>query len=183
MNWNELRDRAYKTSVAHGWYKENLSDEHYLMLVITEVSEAVQADRKGKLADIEGFNRYMDNPKDVKDVFYKYAYQSCISGSIQDELADIVIRLLSLAGARNIDISTMNKELNRGSFEKIEPFTEFMYYACRYLVNEDKLLIKINFAIAYVESWCKQHDIDLSFFIEHKMRYNEQREYKHGVSY
>lgn len=39
------------------------------------------------------------------------------------------------------------------------------------------------YTIADVYGWCRQHDIDLSFFIEHKMKYNELREYKHGVSY
>lgn len=33
--------------VAHGWHEENLSDEHFLCLVISELMEAVEADRKG----------------------------------------------------------------------------------------------------------------------------------------
>ena len=46
INWNELRDRAYQNAVNHGFHEKPLEIEHYLMLVITELSEAVNADRK-----------------------------------------------------------------------------------------------------------------------------------------
>ena len=46
MNLNELKDRAYKIAKEHGWHEQELSDETYLMLIITEIAEAVNADRK-----------------------------------------------------------------------------------------------------------------------------------------
>ena len=36
-NLNELRDKAYQCAVAHGWHEENLSDELFLCLVISEL--------------------------------------------------------------------------------------------------------------------------------------------------
>ena len=48
MNLNELRDRAYKTACDRGFHDEELSNEHCLCLVISELMEAVEADRKGK---------------------------------------------------------------------------------------------------------------------------------------
>lgn len=48
IDLNALRDRAYKTDCEHGFHDEELSNEHCLMLVITELSESVKADRKGK---------------------------------------------------------------------------------------------------------------------------------------
>ena len=47
MELNELRDKAYKIAREHGFHEEEFSDGHYLMLVISELSEAVEADRKG----------------------------------------------------------------------------------------------------------------------------------------
>ena len=49
MNLNELRDKAYRIACDHGFHDKELSNEHCLMLVITELSEAVEADRKGRL--------------------------------------------------------------------------------------------------------------------------------------
>ena len=47
MNLNELRDKAYQCAVKHGWHEEEYSNEHFLCLVISELMEAVEADRKG----------------------------------------------------------------------------------------------------------------------------------------
>ena len=52
MNLNELRDRAYKTACEHGFHDEELSNEHCLCLVISELMEAVEADRKGRFAKV-----------------------------------------------------------------------------------------------------------------------------------
>ena len=52
---NKLRDRAYQIAKAHGFHEKEVSDETYLMLIITEISEAVNADRKGEHAKIKEF--------------------------------------------------------------------------------------------------------------------------------
>lgn len=49
INLNTLRDRAYKTACEHGFHDKELSNEHWLCLVISELMEAVEADRKGRL--------------------------------------------------------------------------------------------------------------------------------------
>lgn len=49
INLNALRDRAYKTACEHGFHDKELSNEHLLCLIISELMEAVEADRKGKL--------------------------------------------------------------------------------------------------------------------------------------
>ena len=68
MNLNELRDKAYQCAVAHGWHEENLSNEHFLCLVISELMEGVEADRKGNHADTDAFNKYY-NCVDFKENF------------------------------------------------------------------------------------------------------------------
>ena len=51
MNLNELRDKAYQCAIAHGWHDKELSNEHCLCLVISELMEAVEADRKGSMEE------------------------------------------------------------------------------------------------------------------------------------
>lgn len=48
INLNELRNIAYKTACEHGFHDKRLSEEHCLCLVISELMEAVEADRKGE---------------------------------------------------------------------------------------------------------------------------------------
>ena len=48
---NELKERAYKTAVEHGFHEEEKPDAYWLGLVMSEVGEAINADRKGRHAD------------------------------------------------------------------------------------------------------------------------------------
>lgn len=68
MNLNKLRDKAYQCAVAHGWHEENLSDEHFLCLVISELMEAVEADRKGKHAKVAMFKEWLHIPKHTRSL-------------------------------------------------------------------------------------------------------------------
>ena len=52
MSLNELRDKAYRNAVTHGFHNKELSNEHCLCLVISELMEAVEADRKGKRSSL-----------------------------------------------------------------------------------------------------------------------------------
>lgn len=56
IDFNALRDRAYKCACEHGFHNTELSNGHLLMLVITELSEAVEADRKGRFYYIKKFS-------------------------------------------------------------------------------------------------------------------------------
>ena len=104
MNLNELRDWAYKNAVDHGWHEKDLSDEHFLCLVISELMEAVEADRKGSHGDIEAFNRYYDR------IDFEENFERQIKDTVEDELADACIRLLDLAGLRKADLGETNED-------------------------------------------------------------------------
>ena len=43
---NEWIERAFKNAVRHGWHEEEKPTIHWLMMIITEVSEAIQAAAK-----------------------------------------------------------------------------------------------------------------------------------------
>ena len=104
MNLNELRDKAYKTACEHGFHDQELSNNHFLCLVISELMEAVEADRKGRRANVDRYNKKIANSRicqgldsDIpKERGYEVAYNETIKGSIEEELADAVIRLLDL---------------------------------------------------------------------------------------
>lgn len=42
---NKSIDEINGIAVAHGWYEKKLSDNHYFMMMITEIAEAIQADK------------------------------------------------------------------------------------------------------------------------------------------
>nr|DAK73660.1 MAG TPA: NTP-PPase-like protein [Caudoviricetes sp.] len=183
MNLNELRDRAYKTACDHGFHDEELSNEHCLCLVISELMEAVEADRKGKQPNIMQFERGISYP--MND--FKQVYDYCIKGTVAEELADAAIRLLDLAGYRGIAIETFTEEMIYESTESCndESFTESIYaiatipvrFKYEYDYSFDK---QLNSMLLNIIGLSNYMGIDLLWHIEQKMRYNELRSFKHG---
>ena len=178
MNLNKLRDKAYQCAVAHGWHDENLSDEHFLCLVISELMEAVEADRKGMHANRANFEYYMKQRK-RDDGEFMYAFKYGIKGSVEDELSDACIRLLDLAGLRGYDLDSLDYEGSDTEDYSDMTFTESMFRICVYITDNfyrDELYILLNEIFAF----CRDRNIDIFWHIEQKMKYNELRPYKHG---
>lgn len=190
MNLNKLRDKAYQCAVTHGWHEENLSDEHFLCLVISELMEAVEADRKGKHSKIGMFEEWQGNSipltEETRQRRFKEDFEAYIKGSVEEELADACIRLLDLAGLRNVDLGEVTLDelkCSEGFFDWT--FTESMFFLVCNLTNTD-FIEKHSFdgypRVAFMEimSFCVKKNIDILWHIEQKMRYNELRPYKHG---
>lgn len=187
IDLNKLRDRAYKTACEHGFHDKEYSDEHWLMLVISEIGEAVNADRKGSIPNNDKFNEWMLSDNTHEHIF-KNAFEKWIKDSVADELSDIVIRLLDLAGLRNIDLSGLNSNLTESNFNEYlgtidETFTEMAYSLVQWLCEEDLSKQNIYTVIGGTFSVSYKYKIDLFQHIEWKMRYNELRPRLNGKEY
>lgn len=181
MNYlKELADKIHANSVNKGFWNTELSNEHCLCLVVSELIEAVEADRKQKYADVESFKKDMniytpeDSPYTFEHLFYIY-----IKDSLQDEIADAYIRLLDLVGARKIEIDFDYK------YPKFKgTFTENIFRIITSLTNYKwNVSERINYALMGIESLAKSMNIDLIYHVELKMKYNELRPYLHGKQY
>lgn len=193
MNLNELRDKAYQCAVVHGWHEEDLSDEHFLCLVISELMEAVEADRKNRHASVKFFNHSIDyalrelhlTEHNLSNYFFN-SYKENIKGSVEEELADACIRLLDLAGLRNVDLGEVNSDelkCSEGFFDWT--FTESVFsMVCNITdsnyIETHSLGSFLRVSLIEILVFCVQKDIDIFWHIEHKMKYNELRPYKHG---
>ena len=178
MNLNELRDRAYKTACNHGFHDEELSNEHCLCLVISELMEAVEADRKGMHVNRANFEYYMKQRK-RDDGEFMYAFKYGIKDSVEDELSDACIRLLDLAGLRGYDLDSFDYEGSDTEDYSDMSFTESMFRICSYVTDNfyrDEPFILLNEIFAF----CRDRNIDIFWHIKQKMKYNELRPYKHG---
>jgi NTP pyrophosphatase (non-canonical NTP hydrolase) len=74
MNLNEYRDACHKTAKEKGFWDASQNIAEKLMLIVTEVAEACEADRHGNKENFD------------------------------EEIADTFIRLFDLCGYLNIDI-------------------------------------------------------------------------------
>lgn len=187
---NELRDIAYKTACEHGFHDKELSDEHLLCLIVGELMEAVEADRKGKRADRESFKSSYENEEPHDDVIFKYCFEKYIKDTISDELSDAVIRLLDLAGLRGISLESASNDINSEYIDDIAcmysqlSFTEAIYSIfIKPIVDYKYLSTIINDMIFSIFALAKHLDIDLLWHIEQKQRYNELRPKFNGKKY
>ncbi|WP_278752590.1 hypothetical protein [Alistipes putredinis] len=101
---NELAQEIYNNAKAKGFYDNPAECGTRLMLVVSELSEALEADRKNKRADLCAFN----SPKQVTPRTgvnpFQDKFERHIKDTFEDEIADAIIRLLDLCAYQQIDI-------------------------------------------------------------------------------
>lgn len=186
---NALKERVYKTAIAHGFHEEEKPDAYWLGLVMSEAGEAINADRKGLHADKKGFIHYMDATK----FYFRKAFDSYIKDSLEDEIADIVIRLLDFAGMKGYKLS-----LERDSFpdchDALRTFEESGLPGLFFIIMDNlsdafdcgELQTCIYDIICFFGDWFEKvtgSDHDLWWFVKQKMRYNELRPRLNGKRY
>lgn len=94
---NKMADTVYRNNVSKGFWDNERNTGETLMLIVTELAEALEAHRKGMTAMPP-----MDIPegatvsKEDFERFYKDTYE--------DEIADALIRIFDLCGGTGIDL-------------------------------------------------------------------------------
>jgi len=174
-NLNELSSAVYKDAMLHGLWKNNPSNEHFLMQTMVEISEAIQANTINKRADISIFKQNIAENNACQDnIWFDILFETDIKNTVQDELADVVLMLLSFCGYRRIyiDNHSVYQSYARLEYADIKPqtFEEFCFDLCK-LITDGCVIEPIYIVMAY----CERNNIDLAWHIEQKMKYNSTR--------
>lgn len=109
---NKTSKIIHQANCEKGFYDETRETGTLLMLIVSEISEALEADRKNRFAKIEKFEAdedmqcFLDLEKmgDLGDDFFKENFEKYIKDTYEDEIADTFIRLLDHVGYLGIDI-------------------------------------------------------------------------------
>lgn len=185
--------KAYDNAKAKGFYKPNLDINQALMLIITEMGEAIQAHRNNRHGSIEDYNKWLG-------VSEEQAYEESLEGTVESEFADVALRIMSLLGwynSQNIICLMNDTELKKAEeFHKVDfehgsyslptamylIITRITYFpfscspAWMNTIRLQDILMQV-FVLAHAEG------IDLVEHIKLKMQYNESRPYLHGCLY
>lgn len=103
LNLNAACAEQHKAVIEKGFTPQPVATN--LMLIVSELGEACEADRKNKHAKMPQYAEMMkDCDPDV--YFYRHgiAFELNIKDSFEDEIADAFLRLMDLCGVMNIDI-------------------------------------------------------------------------------
>lgn len=191
MNYNELSQQAHDNAVSKGFWEKELSEAHWLALVVSEICEAIEADRKGKYADVLAYiNKTPDVSFDnlnesgtVTEAGIQLRFESMIKDTVPDELADAMIRLLDYAGHLQIDFTRLPPCKYYRVFRRFT-FTENAFGLIKGLTKEYICIEKrIQFALDYLQAWSGWLGVDIEFHVTEKMKYNQGREELHGKKY
>ena len=178
---NALKDRAYKIAVEHGFHDDVKSDAYYLDLVMSEAGEAINADRKGWHGDAVLFD---DDEKE--GVSFAENFKKHIKDSVEDEIADIVIRLLDFAGMNGYELDIVSVD-HVFSNHALMAFWDYKLPGLLFsligllsdAVDEGETFAYVGTVICVLSDCFDKitggNDCDLWWFVEQKMKYNELR--------
>lgn len=187
-NINELAKAAYENAKAKGFYDKPVSIPERMALIHSELSEALEADRKDRYCEGEHDRIWLAH-KAEPDNFFKITYDKYVKGTFEEEMADVVIRILDLAGSKNRPIGlpdemwplwykagTTPEKLAvlhfhvSNAVEAHYTFGEYPDYLWNHL-----------FTVLQGCKWiCDAKGIDLELHVRAKMRYNSLRPRMHG---
>lgn len=101
---NKLAQEIHRRNIQKGFYTPPPSIPKMLMLMVTELAEACEADRNNKFSGNNAIDKSYLQTENVSH-FLKY-YEANFKGTFEEEMADVIIRVLDLCAYKNIDIET-----------------------------------------------------------------------------
>lgn len=109
ININEQCKKQHRMMLDKGFESKDLARD--LMLIVSELSEALEADRKGKDTHklplpMEKSLLFRIGDSDFDKSTWKDYFESYIKDTIQDEIADALLRIMDFCGRYGIDIDT-----------------------------------------------------------------------------
>ena len=110
---NELSKQIHENAKSKGFFDNEKNIGEMLCLIHSEVSEALEAVRTNKYYSncvdkqkwfIKGMADKNYGATFNDDLFFKEQFENRVKNSFEDELADVIIRVLDLCGYKGIDI-------------------------------------------------------------------------------
>ena len=105
---NQSAEIIYKNNAEKGFWDSQRNVGEMLMLITSELGEAMEAHRKGKFANWQLFDRELISNLPINS--FEFSFQKHIKDTFEDEVADAIIRLLDMAGGLKIDLE---KHINK----------------------------------------------------------------------
>lgn len=187
---NRYAKDCHQRSVAKGFWDVPHAIGHYLMLAYGELHEAIEADRLGKWARLDPDT--IDTLQRIEGAIYVQEFLRLVKDTVEDEIADAVIRLLDLLGWLLKDRALSEKEVETdlgvsafyiaGEMTLADALWPILQEACCHC-GKYAHRYAILYTIKSLELLCERLGIDLMAHIDLKLKYNETRPELHGKKY
>ena len=185
---SDLVSNSYRVAHQHGFHDDYHSPAHYMMLVLSEIGEMVEADRKNRHADVAFYT--------TSSGLGIAAFESLIKDTFEDEMADVVIRLCDFCGSLNV-----LPQMNDVMVDMSDEFAKFFgdksvceqcfalssmvvdVERASYDADDSEMRKRLGSTLSFIFEMANYHGIDLLWHVDRKMEYNESRPRRHGKAY
>lgn len=190
MNVEAVIKEAYENAIEKGFHDGRDNIHEKIMLIISEIGEALEADRDGNRADFEDLEVCQNSiikSGMTEESSRITAFKNTIKDTFEDELADVFIRLADLAGYMKVEADWSLVSVDR--FKNIPENTgEQLLLLTKTVCGIKEGLgpgLKYVFidAMSFLLLIAKYHNVDIEKHIELKMEYNKSRPALHGKKY
>lgn len=201
---NLLAREIHENAKAKGFWDSTRNRGELFMLMVSELGEALEAHRKGKFAKLSDFEKL---EKDLlasgefsqEDAFIA-SFMKHVKDTFEDEIADVVIRILDYVGWRqDVEIKLEFYE-ELGDFQLFDPnvgetlmeVNVNLAYAFQsantlaFISTDDELNFlekRINASLILLFNLSVCCEYQLLRHIKEKMKFNQTRERLHGKAY
>lgn len=103
--FNDLAAKIHAANAEKGFYDNPKELGTLLMLIVGELGEALEADRKDRHPTLPEISKDMLlNKFDTEPLYAAELFRKHVKDTVEDEIADTLIRLFDLAGYMNLDL-------------------------------------------------------------------------------
>ncbi|MGN1155679.1 MAG: hypothetical protein ACI4TK_05845 [Agathobacter sp.] len=187
---NEWITSATAINKANGFHDYRYKDNLRLMMIVTEIGEAIEADRKRRHLDKKAFEIFALVDKEFamsqywKEKGFINMFQNIVKDTFEDELADIVIRCCDYLGVHGLTFDQAYVgpiEFPNGFYHY---FAEKGWDWVRILNNNEYKIPQRIAGLLYEVIWyCEEVGINIEKHVNWKLRFNHSRPRLHGKAY
>lgn len=194
---NELCQYCHQASIDGGWWHDeegNKIDKPFTLLlglILSELGEIIEADRRDKRADKVIVDNLLTEGHYSKEE-WKSIFKSHIKDTVEDEIADTLIRVFDMCGSMtdNFDDFVSTKDVKTTRWGNIgskssEEDSKSEYVIAQTVYHIGSYLYTIEF-LELIDSLVRlanMNNIDIAKFVELKLKFNKTRQKKHGKAY
>lgn len=103
MNIKEIQREIHQVNVEKGFWEDRKNVGEVLMLIVSELGEALEAHRSGKSADYQSFAQFTETQNATGEE-YAELFRDYMKDTFEDEIADTVIRIFDMCEGFGIDL-------------------------------------------------------------------------------
>ncbi len=188
MNIKKYIKECYEVAREKGFYPDDSKIEDHLMGIVSELGEAYEAHRNNKFSTNQMYTLedYLieDEHKDFRMAYFK----NVISGTFEDEIADVFIRLFNLCGFMDIEPEKLPPCRNHVVYESASYVLLFLSSIVSEMREDtfdrsDSIPRTLGRIFAILDIYVNQENIPIEKHIQAKHEYNKTREHLHGKKY